>query len=101
MTDCDLWTVAHQAPLSLESSRQAIPFSRGIFLTQGSNPGLLHWRQILYHLRHQGRLEEPVGPTAKPALSLSPKRVRFNSQVHVPCPFSAVCVGLQLETSLV
>ena len=25
-----------------------------IFLTQGSNPGLLHWRQILYHLSHQG-----------------------------------------------
>ena len=25
-----------------------------IFLTQGSNPGLLHSRQILYHLSHQG-----------------------------------------------
>ena len=25
----------------------AIPFSRGSFLTQGSNPGLLHCRQIL------------------------------------------------------
>ena len=25
-----------------------------IFLTQGSNPGLLHCRQILYHLSHQG-----------------------------------------------
>ena len=31
-----------------------IPFSRGIFLTQGSNPHLLHCRQILYHLSHQG-----------------------------------------------
>ena len=27
---------------------------QGIFLTQGSNPGLLHYRQILYHLSHQG-----------------------------------------------
>ena len=27
---------------------------RGIFLTQGSNPGLLHCRQILYHLSLQG-----------------------------------------------
>ena len=27
-----------------------MPFSRGIFLTQGSNPGLLHYRQTLYHL---------------------------------------------------
>ena len=25
-----------------------------IFLTQGSNQGLLHRRQILYHLSHQG-----------------------------------------------
>ena len=28
---------------------------QGIFLTQGSNQGLLHCRQILYHLRYQGR----------------------------------------------
>ena len=27
---------------------------QGIFLTQGSNPDLLHCRQILYHLSHQG-----------------------------------------------
>ena len=26
----------------------------GIFLTQGSNPGLLHCRQMLYHLSHKG-----------------------------------------------
>ena len=26
---------------------------QGIFPTQGSNPGLLHCRQILYHLSHQ------------------------------------------------
>ena len=32
----------------------AIPFSRGFFPTQGSNLGLLHSRQILYHLSHQG-----------------------------------------------
>ena len=25
-----------------------------IFPTQGLNPGLLHYRQILYHLSHQG-----------------------------------------------
>ena len=27
---------------------------QGIFPTQGSNPGLLHCRQILNHLNHQG-----------------------------------------------
>ena len=32
----------------------AFPFSRGIFWTQGSNPGLPHCRQILYQLSHKG-----------------------------------------------
>ena len=32
------------------------PFSRVIFPTQGSNPGLLHCRQILYLLSHLGSL---------------------------------------------
>ena len=27
----------------------------GIFPTQGSNPGLLHWRQFFYHVSQQGR----------------------------------------------
>ena len=53
------WTVAHQAPLSMEFSRQkhwidSLLFpQKGIFLTQGSNPGLLHYRQILYCLSHR------------------------------------------------
>ena len=29
---------------------------QGIFPTQGSNPGLPHFRRILYHLSHQGRM---------------------------------------------
>ena len=48
-------------------------FLQGIFPTQGSNPGLLHCRQILYHLSHQGnpgrRVEDgqnqPPGQEAK------------------------------------
>ena len=36
-----------------------------IFLTQGSNRGLLHCRQILYHLSHQG------SPRGKPFKNLS------------------------------
>ena len=32
----------------------AFPFSRGIFPTQGSNPGLPHCRRILYQLSHKG-----------------------------------------------
>ena len=46
-----LWTVAHQAPLSMGFSRQeywsGLPFpSPGFFPTQGSNPGLPSCRQI-------------------------------------------------------
>ena len=53
------WTVAL---LSIEFSRQeywsGLPFpSPGIFLTLRSNPGLLHCRQILYYLNHQGTLQ--------------------------------------------
>ena len=33
-------------------------FLQGIFPTQGSNPGLPYCRQILYHLSHQGSLQE-------------------------------------------
>ena len=33
----------------------AFPFSRGILPTQGSNPGLLHCRRLLYQLSHQGK----------------------------------------------
>ena len=32
----------------------AVPFSRGIFTTQGLNPGLLHCRRILYQLSYEG-----------------------------------------------
>ena len=48
-----LWTVARQAPLSMIFSRQeywiGLPFLlQRVFLTQGSNPHLLHCRQILH-----------------------------------------------------
>ena len=32
----------------------AFPFSRGIFPTQGSHPGLQNYRWILYQLNHKG-----------------------------------------------
>ena len=49
------WTVAHQAPLSLDSPDKNTGVScyfllQGIFPTQGWNLGLLYCRQILYHL---------------------------------------------------
>ena len=38
----------------------AIPFSSRVFPTQGLNLGLLHCRQILYHLSHQGSRRPPL-----------------------------------------
>ena len=57
------WTIAHQAPLTMELSRpeywRGLPFpSPGIFLTQGLNPRLLHllhWQVGVYQLYHLGR----------------------------------------------
>ena len=44
---------------------------QGIFLTQGSNPGLLHCRQILY-LSHQGSQVFLLNPGLFPETVLSP-----------------------------
>ena len=44
---------------------------QGIFPTQGSNPGILHCRWILYHLSHQG----------SPVVYVYLKTVRLFSQV--------------------
>ena len=54
-----LWAVVCHARLSMGFSLQeywiGLPCpSPGIFLMQGSNLGLLHYRQILYHLSHKG-----------------------------------------------
>ena len=53
------WTVACQAPLSMESLDKNAGVGchfllQGIFLIWGSNSGLLRYRQILYLLSHWG-----------------------------------------------
>ena len=60
------WTGAHQAPLSMEFSRQEYGVSchalfQGIFPTQGWNPGLPHCRQILYRLSYPGSPVSSLG----------------------------------------
>ena len=57
------WTEAHQAPLSMGFPRQehwsGLSFLfQGIFLTQGSNPYLLHWQVGSLPLGHLG---SPLG----------------------------------------
>ena len=61
-----LWTVGHQAPLSMGFLQArilewvAMPSSGGIFSTQGSNLGLPHYRQILYCLSQLTGQMSPV-----------------------------------------
>ena len=64
---------------------------QGIFLTQGLSPGLLHCRQTLYPLSHQGSpwvaLTHPKSPPALPATNQSGKdgvSVFTASQAHSP-----------------
>ena len=42
------------SPQSMDTGVGSLFFLQGIFPTQGSNPGLLHCRWILYQLSHQG-----------------------------------------------
>ena len=79
LTLCDPWTVAHQAPLSMEFSRQEYwsgsPFlSLGDLPTQGWNPDVLYHRQILYRLSYQGRMPF-VRSVAAPRLERTQKHV--------------------------
>ena len=70
---------------------------QGIFLTQGSNPGLPHWRQILYHLSCQGSppsLEylpypriEPGSPASQTD-SLSTELPKNILMVQCPCSWN-------------
>ena len=59
---------------------------QGIFLTQGSNPGLLHCRHILYRLSHQG------SPTLAEVLG---KAVWSTEQMAAAVVVSAIHQALQ------
>ena len=68
------WTVALQAPLSMDSPGKHTGMGchfllQWSFLSQGSNPGLQHYRQILYHLSHQGSPLECYSALKKNELS--------------------------------
>ena len=104
------WTVARQAPLSMGILQVrilewvAIPFSRGPSQTQGSNPGLPHCRQILYHLSHQGSPSLPhfiqmikdrnCAFSNPPVLPLSPSltETALLNDIKAPQLLSAMCI---------
>ena len=74
------WTVTHQAPLCMGFFRQNTGVGchsllQGIFLTQGSSLGLLHCRQIFYHLSYK----EHGAPWA-PWLQGAPSRSQFENR---------------------
>ena len=61
----------------------AMPFSRGIFPTQGSNPGLPHCRQILsHHITFRGNIIQLILPLS------STQNLRFHLQVPQFQPLS-------------
>ena len=62
LTFCTPWTVAHQAPLSVEFSSQEYWVGchfllQGIFATQGLNPHLLHWQADPLPLQYLGNTD--------------------------------------------
>ena len=65
---------------------------QGIFLTQGSNPGLLHCRQILYCLSHQG---SPLGKKKRETLPWI-KKVNFILNICIPVQTSMMRIHSQL-----
>ena len=58
------WTVAYQAPpWDFPSKNTGVGchvLLQGIVPTQGLNLGLLHCKQMLYRLSHQGSNQEPL-----------------------------------------
>ena len=48
------WTYSSRNSPGQNAGMGSLSLLQGIFPTQGLNPGLLHCRQILYHLSHQG-----------------------------------------------
>ena len=71
------WTVACQDPLSRGFPSKNFGVGchfllQGIFLTQELNRGLLHCRQILYQLSHQGSLTVAAAAAAAKSLQLCP-----------------------------
>jgi len=63
----------------------AIPFSKGIFPTQGTNPHLLHWPAGSLPLSHRGSPPEEQG------MPISSKALASNCQVLKP---ASACYNL-------
>ena len=76
----------------------AIPFSRVIFPTQGSNMSLLHCRQILYRLSHQGSPSNIMAPSQ---FSWFPREAEHRGH-SIMCPGKCPepCRGVGMDSHL-
>ena len=79
------WTVACQAPLSMGFSRQeywsGLPYLlQGIFSAQVLNPGLPHFRKILYCLSHREAQFYPLDQSYK-VVSFSFKGLHWKGSI--------------------
>ena len=86
------WTVAHQAPLLMgfpgkNTGAGCYFLLQRIFPTQRSNPGLLHCRQILYQLSHQGSpyIEYYIYEASQVALEVKKVRVLATQSCPTLC----------------
>ena len=91
----DPMDLARQAPLSMGLSRSEywegwpFPSPAGSSAKQGSNPGLPHFRPLLYRLIPQG---SPPGPTPDAA---SPRKPAFTPSLSVCLSHAAgVCIAV-------
>ena len=78
LMDCSLPGSSVNGDSSCKNTRVGCqPLLQGIFPTQGWNPDLLHCRQILYHLSHQGspKCSLSVMFNSLRSLGLSPSRL--------------------------
>ena len=60
---------------------------QGIFPTQGSNQGLPHCREILYHLNHQGSLARTWKQPKRPSAEEWVKKMQY---IHVTKSYLAI-----------
>ena len=61
-------------------------FVQGLFPTQGSNPGLPHCRQTLYHLSHSG-----AGVQRRALAAGVPSRAALSLSLSLSPPWSSAC----------
>ena len=73
----------------------AISSFREIFPTQGLNLGLLHCRQIIYHLSHR---ESLLNSNINLEMSDTSNADSFTSRLHIDCKRAKLCTHIHFTT---